>query len=137
MASAAFALAWLVTATTDEGGVAWAERVGRTLPLAPLCAAIGAAVALAPVRSRGEARALAALGRARLEIAAGAVAGAALTALLAAALLGLVRAVDVAGFFPTATHASAWRWEGGTFVDAARGLRVAADGMPERIAGAE
>jgi hypothetical protein len=137
MASAAFALAWLVTATTDEGGVAWAERVGRTLPLAPLCAAIGAAVALAPVRSRGEARALAALGRPRLEVAAGAVAGAALTALVAATLLGLVRAIDVAGFFPTATHASAWRWDGAAFVDAARGLRVAADGAPQRIGGAE
>ena len=28
-------LAWLVTAATDEGGVAWGERAGRTLPLAP------------------------------------------------------------------------------------------------------
>jgi hypothetical protein len=131
LAAASFALGWLVTAATDEGGVAWAERLGRTLPLAPLCAALGASMALGPVRSRGEARALEALGRARIEIVAGAVAGAAAVALVAAALLGLVRAVDVAGFFPTATRASAWRWDGGAFVDAVHGLRVLPGGSPE------
>jgi len=132
-AAATLVLAWLVTAATDEGGVPWGERVGRTLPLAPLCAALGVSAALAPVRWRGEAGALAALGRSRAQIAAGAVAGGALVALAAALFIGLIRRVDVAGFYPTATHASvgsAWRWEGGTFVDAVRGLRVAADGLP-------
>ena len=42
VAGLALGLAWLVTAATDEGGVSWGERAGRTLPLAPACAAIGA-----------------------------------------------------------------------------------------------
>jgi hypothetical protein len=127
------ALAWLVTAATDEGGVSWGERAGRTLPLTPLCAAVGAWVALAPARSRGEARALAALGRSRAGVGGAAVAGAAAVALAAALLLGVVRSVDLTGFYPTATHASAWTFDAGAFVDAARGLRVTADGTPEHL----
>jgi hypothetical protein len=126
-------LAWLVTAVTDEGGVPWGERLGRTLPLAPLCAALGTAAALAPVRWRGESGALASLGRSRAEIAAAAVLGGTLVACAAAVLTALVGRVDVSGFYPTATHASAWRWNGAAFVDGVRGLRVAADGMPARI----
>jgi hypothetical protein len=132
-AAATLLLTWLVTAATDEGGVAWGERVGRTLPLAPLCAALGVSAALAPVRWRGEAGALAALGRSRVQIALGAVAGGALVALVAALFIALVRRVDVAGFYPTATHASAWRWDGAAFVDGVSGLRVAADGMPTHV----
>jgi hypothetical protein len=128
------ALAWLVTAATDEGGVSWGERAGRTLPLTPLCATAGAWVALAPALARGEALALAALGRSRAQIAAAAVAGGALVAVVAAVVLGLARAVDVSGFFPTATHASAWTWTGTAFVDPLHGLRVAADGAPVRVA---
>ena len=135
-AAGALVLAWLVTAATDEGGVPWGERIGRTLPLAPLCAAIGASAALAPVRWRREGEALAALGRSRVEIAAGAVAGGAAVALLAALLIGLLQRVDVAGFYPTATHASAWRWDGSGFVDGVHGLRVGADGAP-RVAPVE
>lgn len=127
-------LAWLVTAATDEGGVSWGERAGRTLPLTPLCATVGAWVALAPALSRGEALALAALGRSRAQIAVAAVAGGALVAVAASVALGLARAVDVTGFFPTATHASAWAWNGAGFVDALHGLRVGADGAPVRIA---
>jgi hypothetical protein len=126
-------LAWLVTAATDEGGVAWGERAGRTLPLTPFCAAIGAWVALAPVLSRGEALALEALGRSRPQIAAAAVLGGALVALAAALGLGLLRTVDVAGFFPTATHGSAWAWRGNAFADTLHGLRVGADGAPVLI----
>ena len=132
-AAAALVIAWLVTAATDEGGVPWGERAGRTLPLAPLCAAIGASAALAPVRWRREAGALAALGRSRVEVAAGAVAGGAAVAAAAALVIGLARHVDVAGFYPTATHGSAWRWDGSAFVDAVRGLRVAADGAPRQV----
>jgi hypothetical protein len=134
VAAATLLLAWLVTAATDEGGVSWGERAGRTLPLTPLCAAVGAWVALAPARSRGEARALAALGRSRVGIGGAAVAGAAAVALAAALLLGIVRTVDLTGFYPTATHASAWSFDAGAFVNAARGLRVTADGTPEHIA---
>jgi hypothetical protein len=129
-AALALLLAWLVTAATDEGGVPWGERAGRTLPLTPFCAAIGAWVALAPVRSRGEALALEALGRSRPQIAAAAVLGGTLVALAAALALGLVRAVDVTGFFPTATHGSAWAWKGTAFADVVHGLRVGADGAP-------
>lgn len=128
------ALAWLVTAATDEGGVSWGERAGRTLPLTPLCAAVGAWVALAPARSRGEARALASLGRSRAGVGGAAVAGAAAVAVAAALLLGIARSVDLTGFYPTATHATTWRFDGGAFVDPARGLRVATDGTPQHIA---
>lgn len=127
-------LAWLVTGATDEGGVPWGERAGRTLPLTPLCATVGAWVALAPALARGEALALEALGRSRAQIAAAAVAGGAVVAFAAAAGLGLARGVEVAGFFPTATHASAWTWTGTAFVDSLHGLRVAADGAPVRVA---
>jgi hypothetical protein len=141
VAGLALLLAWLVTAATDEGGLAWRERAGRTLPLTPLCAAVGAWVALAPVRARGEALALEALGRSPAQIAIPAVLGGALVAVLAAALLGAGgRAVDVEGFFPTARHASGWAWDGGggggAFVDRTQGLRVGADGAATRVAAA-
>jgi hypothetical protein len=133
-ALAALLLAWLVTAATDEGGVPWGERAGRTLPLAPLCAAFGVAIALAPARWRGELAALAGLGRSRIEVSLAAIAGGAAVALCAGLLLALPRAVDVGGFYPTATHGSSWAWTGNAFVDAAHGLRVAADGAPRRVA---
>src|SRR5260221_5419738 len=88
----ALALAWLVTAATDEGGVPWGERAGRTLPLAPLCAAIGAWGALAAVRARGEALALEALGRSPGGITAAAVGGRAGVGLVAASGLRPVAA---------------------------------------------
>lgn len=37
----ALGLGLALTAATDEGNVAWGERIGRTLPLIPVCAAIG------------------------------------------------------------------------------------------------
>jgi hypothetical protein len=134
VAGLALLLAWLVTAATDEGGVAWGERAGRTLPLTPVCAAVGVWGALAPIRARGEARALEALGRSRSQIAAAAVAGGAAVALVAALAVGLLRTVDVAGFYPAAVRANAWQWHDGAFVDPRRGLRVDADGTPTRFA---
>jgi hypothetical protein len=122
------ALAWLVTCATDEGGVSWGERLGRALPLTPVCAAIGTWAALAPVRARGESVALAALGQSPARIAAAAVAGGALAAVAAAVAMFVARRVDVSGFYPMATHASDWLWQGGGFVDRARGLRVEPDG---------
>src|SRR6516225_7575407 len=73
VAVAALALAWLVTAATDEGGISWGERAGRALPLTPGCAAIGVWAALAPSVARGEVRALEALGRSPAQIGAAAV----------------------------------------------------------------
>jgi hypothetical protein len=124
----ALGLAWMLTAATDEGGLRWGERAGRTLPLAPVCAAIGVWGALAPVRSRGEARALEALGRTRAELAAAAVVGGAFVSFAAALTLAALPTVSVTGFYPTAPHAAAWRWEGGAFVDPLQRLRVTADG---------
>ncbi len=134
VAALAFALAWLVPAATDEGGVPWGERAGRTLPLTPVCAAVGAWGALAPVRARGEARALEALGRSPSQIAAAAIAGGAAVALVAALAVGVLRSVDVAGFYPTAVRTGAWQWQDRTFVNRTLGLRVEADGTPERFA---
>jgi hypothetical protein len=134
VAALAFALAWLVTAATDEGGVAWGERAGRTLPLTPVCAAIGAWGALAPVRARGEAKALEALGRSPGQIAAAAIAGGAAVALVAALAVGALRTVDVAGFYPTAVRAGSWEWRDRAFVNRVLGLRVDGDGTPERVA---
>src|ERR1019366_1069072 len=134
VAGLALGLAWLITAATDEGGVAWGERAGRTIPLTPICAAVGAWGALGPVRARGEVRALEALGRSLGQIAAAAIAGGAALALVAALAVGSSAAVDAAGFYPTALPPRAWRWEGNTFVDHARGLRVDAGGTPERFA---
>jgi hypothetical protein len=134
VAGLALALAWLITAATDEGGVAWGERAGRTLPLTPICAAIGAWGALAPVRSRGEVRALEALGRSRVQIAAAAIVGAASVAIVAAAAVWALRSVDVSGFYPASVHPNTWQWQDDAFVDHGRGLRVDADGTPSRIA---
>jgi hypothetical protein len=134
VAGLALALAWLITAATDEGGVPWGERAGRTLPLTPVCAAVGAWGALAPVRARGEVRALEALGRSRVQIALAAIAGGAAIALAAAVVLGAIRTVDVAGFYPSALRSSAWHWQDGAFVNHAQGLAVDADGTPARVA---
>jgi hypothetical protein len=125
VAGLALALAWLITAATDEGGVPWGERAGRTLPLTPVCAA---------VRARGEVRALEALGRSRVQIALAAIAGGAAIALAAAAVLGAIRTVDVTGFYPAALHPNAWQWQDGAFVNRAQGLVVDADGTPTRLA---
>ena len=133
LAGVALAVACLITAATDEGGVPWGERAGRTVPLTPVCAAVGAWGALAPVRARGEVRALEALGRSRMQIAVAAIAGAAAIALLAAGAVGALRAVDVTGFYPSTSHRNAWRWEGDSFVSPTRGLRVEADGSPVRV----
>lgn len=130
----ALGLAWLVTAATDEGGVTWGERAGRTLPLAPACAAIGVWVALAPATARGESKALAALGRSRLQVAGAAVAGAALACVAVSLVLAVSPGIGAKGFFPTAPRANEWRWDGLAFVDRARGAFVGPDGAPEMIA---
>jgi hypothetical protein len=134
VAGLALTLAWLITAATDEGGVPWGERAGRTLPLTPVCAAVGAWGALAPVRARGEVRALEALGRSRMQIALAAIAGGAAVAVAAAVALGVIRTVDVAGFYPSALHPSAWHWEDGAFVNRAMGLVIDASGSPAHFA---
>jgi hypothetical protein len=131
VALAALALAWLVTAATDEGGISWGERAGRALPLTPGCAAIGTWAALAGSLARGEVRALEALGRSPAQIAASAVLGACAVGFAAAVAIAASHSVDVRGFYPTAARASAWQWEGDAFVNHARGIRVDKEGAPE------
>jgi hypothetical protein len=128
MALLALAVALLVTAATDEGGVSWLGRAGRTLPLAPLCSALGAWVAIAPTLVRGEVVTLQTLGRSPAQIGAAPVAGAAFVALLIAGSIAGSRALDLTGFFPLVTHPSAWHWRDGVFVDEGRGLEVLSDG---------
>jgi hypothetical protein len=134
IAAVTLAVAWLVTAVSDEGAVAWGARAGRTLPLTPLCSAVGVWGALAQVRARGDVRALAALGRSPTLIAAGAIAGGAVVAFVAAGLMGEAASVDVSGFYPSATQSTAWRWHDGAFEDREQGLGVSRDGSPIRIA---
>src|SRR4051794_23815483 len=88
LAGLALAIAWLLTAATDEGGVPWGVRAGRTLPVAPACAALGAWIALLPARARGEVRALEALGRAPWQSGIAAGLGGAALAVCAAAAMG-------------------------------------------------
>jgi hypothetical protein len=129
----AFGVAWIVTASTDEGGLTWGVRLGRSLPVAPACAAVGAAIALAPARARGEIRALASLGRSPFESALAAVVGGAVVALAAAALMAAVPSVDVEGFFPATRHGVEFRFDEGGFVDTVHGWRIESDGALSRV----
>jgi len=120
----------VVTAASDEGGLAWGVRAGRTLPLAPVCAAIGAWLALAPARARGDDRALAALGRSPWQREAAAIAGGGLVAILASLAIGALGQIDVAGFYPRAEESIEWRYDGAGFASEDRRWTVAADGVP-------
>jgi hypothetical protein len=130
IAAMAFVVAWLVTAATDEGGVAWGVRAGRALPLAPACAAIGTWLALASPRARGEDRALAALGRSPWQRAAAAVGGGAAIALVASTVIAGVPRVDVTGFYPRVERELRWRFDAGTFASDDGTWSIAPDGAP-------
>jgi hypothetical protein len=118
----------LITAASDEGGLSSLERIGRALPVSPVCAALGVWGALGQVKARGETLALSALGRSFRQIGAPAVAGALAVCLASGVAIASVRSVDVASFYPIATHPPSWEWRDGAFVDAAHGLRMQADG---------
>lgn len=128
---------WLVTAASDEGQLTVATRAGRTLPLAPLCSAVGAVVALATARVRSETRALEALGRAPGENALAAAAGAALPSLVVAALIMASGALDVSGFYPRPMRGDDFEFDRSsrTFVSASLAVRVDADGKTSPAAG--
>jgi hypothetical protein len=119
----------LITAASDEGGLSWAERAGRALPLSPFCAALGVWGALGPVKARGEALALAALGRTARQISAAAISGALLVCLASCVAIAAIPSVDVASFYPIASRAASWQWKEGAFVDPVHGLAMRADGM--------
>ncbi len=129
-------MAWLVTASTDEGGLSWAVRAGRVLPLAPACGALGTWLALARARARGELHALEGLGRSPWQGARPAVSGAAAIALSCAVVVLAVRSIDVQGFFPGAPHTAEYRYADGGFVDGADRVRIEPDGAITPLPGA-
>jgi hypothetical protein len=114
-------LALLVTAVTDEGGVAWGERISRTLPVVPLCATVPVAWSVFGARPRSEARALAALGRSPAASATAAALGGASVGLAAGLVLLVLPSLSVHAFLPTA-HTT------GTFAFAARAFTYADGG---------
>jgi hypothetical protein len=130
IASLALALVAVVTAASDEGGLGWGVRAGRTLPLAPVCSAVGAWLALAPARARGDDRALATLGRSPWGREAAAIAGGAIIAVLSSVAIAGVARVDVAGFYPRAEQAIHWAYDGAGFTSDDGRWRVGADGIP-------
>ena len=85
-------------------------------------------------RARGEALALEALGRSPWQRAAAAVAGGAAPALVVATAVALAPWVDLRAFYPALHRAGAFRYEGGVFIDAARGIGVLADGAITALA---
>jgi len=121
-------LAVLVTAATDEGRVAWSERVARAVPLVPVCAALGVVLALAGAHRRGEERALEALGRTPFANACGAAVGAASVGAVVALLILLDRYVSITPFFPTVQASGTFVFDHGTFTSTQHGWRVMADG---------
>jgi len=131
------AVVWLVTAATDEGHLSFGVRAGRTLPIAPLCSAIGAALALGTARVRDETRALEALGRSPGETARAAALGAATPSVLVALALAVSPAIDVSGFYPRPPRGDTFTYADGAFASASLGVRVAADGEPRPIEGTE
>jgi hypothetical protein len=130
IAALTLGLVAVVTAASDEGGLAWGVRAGRTLPLAPVCAAIGAWLALAPARARGDDRALAAIGRSPWQREAAAIAGGGAIAVFAALAIAAVVRIDVAGFYPRAEESIHWRYDGAGYVSEDSRWRVDATGVP-------
>ena len=120
---------WLVTAASDEGQLTAGARAGRTLPLVPLCSAVGAALALGTARIRQEARAFETLGRSPAQTGRTAALGAALPSVLIALAILALPSVDVAAFYPRAARGEAFVHEGGgVFISPTLGVRIAADG---------
>lgn len=123
-ASVAWLVCLLVVAATDEGGVAWFTRLGRSLMMAPICAAIGVGLTLSIARATGELRALASIGRPETVSAWSAITGAVLPACVLA-LLALISVIDVSSFFPRPDSRKAHvRADVNGFVDDDRGLRI-------------
>ena len=130
---AAFGIALLVTAASDEGGITWQERVARTIPATPVIAALAAALEMRRARARGELRALGASGASPWQCArAAAMAGTAFALVLVASLVRLPSAV--AAFFPRPVVGVAYRFADAQrgFVDDARGWSIAGDGTLAR-----
>ena len=120
---------WLVTAASDEGQLTVGARAGRTLPLAPLCSAVGAALALGTARVRLESRAFEALGRSPAETGRAAALGAALPSIVIALAIVAIPSVDVGAFYPRAARGDVFVvTDDGAFESPTLGVRIDADG---------
>lgn len=119
---------WLVTAASDEGQLTVGARAGRTLPVAPLCSVVGAALALGTARVRQESRAFEALGRSPAETARAAALGAALPSIIVALAILAIPSVDVGAFYPRAVSGDVFVFTGSEFESPTLGVRIDADG---------
>jgi hypothetical protein len=131
----ALVVVWLVTAASDEGQLTAGARAGRTLPLAPLCSAVGAALALGTARVRQEARTFETLGRSPSETSRAAAWGAAFPSLLVAVAIGFVPSVDVSAFYPRAARSETFVYMSDGFVSTSLGVRIDADGEAHALQG--
>lgn len=127
------AVVWLVTAASDEGQLTVGARAGRTLPLAPLCSAVGAALALGTARVRQESRAFEALGRSPGETSRAAALGAALPSLLVAIAIAIVPNIDVSAFYPRAVLRDPFVSTADGFVSPTLGVRIDAEGETQAL----
>jgi len=121
------ALAFVITAATDEAGSSTIDRLGRVAAFLPILGSLAASVVLAQTRSRGEMRALHALGVSPARAARGAWLGAAVVGLAGPALVALQPA-SVASLFPRIDLPSAWTFVDGLWVDGRTMLAVDARG---------
>jgi hypothetical protein len=119
---------WLVTAASDEGQLTVGARAGRSLPLAPLCSAVGAALALGTARVRLESRAFEALGRSPAETSRAAAIGAAIPSLGVAIAIALLPAVDISAFYPRAVRGDSFVKTADGYESTSLGVRIAAEG---------
>lgn len=119
---------WIVTAASDEGQLTVGARAGRSLPLAPLCSAVGAALALGTARVRLESRAFEALGRSPAETSRAAALGAALPSLVVALAIALIPSVDISAFYPRAAGGDAFVVTAEGFESTNLGVKIAPDG---------
>jgi hypothetical protein len=122
-------LIFLAMLGTDDAASTHAGRLGRLSALSSLAGGGGAFLALAQARSRGEILALGATGVSPTRASLGAVVGGALVGLLGAAL-AFIPGVDLTPLFPHALPVEGvWVPDGAAWLDRARGVRVAADGV--------
>lgn len=117
------ALAFVITAATDEAGSSTEDRLGRVAAFLPILGALAASVVLAQTRSRGEMRALQALGVSPARAVRGAWLGAALVGLVGPALV-VLNAASVDSLFPRIDVPSAWTFVDGLWVDGRTTLAV-------------
>lgn len=127
-----FALAVLVTAASDEGGVSLTVRAARTLPALPLAGAVAALLTLAPLRRRGDVRALGAAGLGPWRIVRSAVFACAAPHIVVAVFVVVSPRAEVSAFFPRAPTLDRAVPMGETFVDVRRGVTIHADGTLEQ-----